>query len=88
MEDLLKNSQILSNHPGLCSKRMSDYDSELQDIQLEASALSCRMRVLVKRMVKTGLTPHASKHMKTYKSLLDQQRAMIMAMQNDLDLCE
>jgi hypothetical protein len=67
---------------------MPDCDSELQDIQLEASALACRMRVLVKRMVKTGLNSQASKHMNTYKSLLAQQRAMIMAMQNDLDVCE
>ncbi len=68
--------------------RMSDSDSELQDLHLEASALACRMRVLMKRMVKTGLTPQASRHMKAYKTLLAQQRAMIMAMQNDLDVCE
>jgi hypothetical protein len=67
---------------------MSDYESELQDLQLEASALACRMRVLMKHMVKTGLNSQASKHMKAYKTLLAQQRAMIMAMQHDLDVCE
>ncbi len=65
---------------------MSDY--EIHEIQSEASALACRMRALMKRMVKAGLKSQASKHVKTYKSLLAQQRGVLMAMQNDLDVCE